>query len=139
MRAMQPATDRVRLGTPLEHPCPECGARMVLRDSRFGLFYGCVSYPRCKATHGAHKATGRPLGIPADGPTKLERMATHDLFDRLWKGDAPRFRRHEAYAWMAARMDLEKDEAHIGRFGVEQCQRLRALVVEHFPDLTPPK
>ncbi|WP_298625088.1 hypothetical protein [uncultured Zoogloea sp.] len=29
--------------------------------------------------------------------------------------------------------------AHIGRFGAEQCQRLRALVLEHFPDLAPPE
>lgn len=38
---------------------------------------------------------------------------------------------------MAARMGLERDAAHIGCFGVEQCQRLRALVIEHFPDLAP--
>lgn len=76
VQAGMSAAARVRLGTPLLHPCPECGARMVLRDSKFGLFYGCASYPRCKATHGAHKATGQPLGIPADGPTKLERMTS---------------------------------------------------------------
>src|SRR5687768_6891707 len=92
------------LGTRLEHPCPDCGGTMVLRDSRFGLFYGCRAYPRCTATHGAHRATGRPLGTPAGPEVKAERQATHALFDQLWKGDALRFRRHEAYAWMAVRM-----------------------------------
>lgn len=28
--------------------CPECGAEMVLRTSRYGKFYGCSNYPRCK-------------------------------------------------------------------------------------------
>ena len=133
MRRQQAA--RVALGTALEHPCPECGGVMVLRDSRFGLFYGCRAYPRCKATHGAHRDTGLPLGIPADRETKVERQTTHALFDRLWQGDGASMRRHEAYAWMAARMGLEKDEAHIGRFGAGECQRMRALVAEHFPEL----
>ncbi len=29
-------------------PCPECGARMVLRRSRTGRFWGCEKYPECK-------------------------------------------------------------------------------------------
>ena len=28
--------------------CPECGARMVLRSSRFGQFYGCSRFPECE-------------------------------------------------------------------------------------------
>lgn len=127
--------DRVTLGATLTHPCPECGAAMVLRDSKHGLFYGCRSYPRCQSTHGAHQATGQPLGIPADKATKLERTATHALFERLWEGaDAP-FTRQDAYRWMAAMLDLSKDEAHIGRFDVVMCQRLRALVVARYPAL----
>jgi len=29
-------------------PCPECGADMVVRPSRFGMFIGCTNYPDCK-------------------------------------------------------------------------------------------
>ncbi|MFO7776877.1 MAG: type I DNA topoisomerase [Nitriliruptoraceae bacterium] len=28
--------------------CPECGKPMVARDGRYGTFYGCVDYPKCK-------------------------------------------------------------------------------------------
>ena len=29
--------------------CPECGAPMVIRRSKFGkLFYGCSKYPKCR-------------------------------------------------------------------------------------------
>jgi len=31
-------------------PCPKCGAMLVERESRYGLFYGCSNYPKCKGT-----------------------------------------------------------------------------------------
>lgn len=109
-------------GHVLEHPCPECGGEMVLRPSKFGLFYGCRAYPRCDATHGAHKDTGLPLGIPADKPTKAARMRAHDAFDRLWKGH--RMTRGRAYEWMAETLKLTTEQAHIGMFTNEQCEAL---------------
>lgn len=30
--------------------CPSCGATMVLRKGKYGLFYGCTRYPYCKGT-----------------------------------------------------------------------------------------
>ncbi len=30
--------------------CPECGAPMTLRQSRYGPFWGCTRYPECKGT-----------------------------------------------------------------------------------------
>ena len=30
--------------------CPSCGSRMALRSGRFGRFFGCTSYPRCRGT-----------------------------------------------------------------------------------------
>ncbi len=31
--------------------CPLCGGRIVLRNGRYGQFYGCSDYPSCKITH----------------------------------------------------------------------------------------
>lgn len=28
--------------------CPKCGAKMILRESKFGKFYGCSKYPACR-------------------------------------------------------------------------------------------
>jgi hypothetical protein len=50
-------------------------------------------------------------------------MKAHASFDRLWKG-TPRMSRGAAYVWMQQAMDMTPDEAHIGRFDVEQCERL---------------
>jgi ssDNA-binding Zn-finger/Zn-ribbon topoisomerase 1 len=94
---------------------------MSLKESRFGPFYGCNRFPQCRATHGAHP-DGRPLGIPANKETKQARIRAHDAFDRLWKGG--RMTRAQAYGWMQRAMDLSKDEAHIGRFSIEQCEAL---------------
>lgn len=31
--------------------CPKCGGKLVLRDGRYGQFYGCSNYPKCTYTH----------------------------------------------------------------------------------------
>jgi len=33
-----------------ENKCPQCGGDLVKRNSKFGYFLGCNSYPRCKFT-----------------------------------------------------------------------------------------
>ena len=113
--------DILPIGTKLEHPCPECGEAMVLRNSKFGLFYGCSTFPKCKATHGAHK-DGKPLGIPADKATKKCRIDAHEAFDQLWKGK--HMDRSAAYEWMQEVMEMTEDEAHIGRLDADQCEDL---------------
>ncbi len=30
--------------------CPQCGGKLVLRNGRYGEFYGCSNYPKCKFT-----------------------------------------------------------------------------------------
>ena len=31
--------------------CPICGGTLVLRDGKYGWFYGCQNFPRCKYVH----------------------------------------------------------------------------------------
>ena len=33
-----------------EKPCPKCDGKLVLRESVYGHFYGCTSYPKCRYT-----------------------------------------------------------------------------------------
>ncbi len=35
--------------------CPECGSPMVIRHGRFGAFYGCSGYPKCKGKRSVGK------------------------------------------------------------------------------------
>jgi DNA topoisomerase-1 len=43
-------------------PCPHCGGPMVLRDGRFGRFFGCSRWPDCRGT--AHVSLG--IGCPVE-------------------------------------------------------------------------
>lgn len=31
--------------------CPSCGGVLVMRDGKYGKFYGCNNYPKCRFTH----------------------------------------------------------------------------------------
>ncbi len=110
-------------------PCaePGCTGIMSLRDSRYGLFYGCQFYPKCECTHGAHP-DGTPLGRPATKETKKARIEAHAWFDKLWKRPEGKMDRSSAYRWMIEAMGLTSDTAHIGRFTTEDCQNLTAKV-----------
>ena len=103
--------------------CPECGAPMALRPSRFkegGVYYACT-VEGCSGAHGAHP-DGTPLGKPADQATKKMRIAAHAEFDKLWQRGG--MSRTKAYAWMQKALGLSKDEAHIANFDSDTCTRL---------------
>lgn len=126
---------RNKLYTQHDLDCPEdgCGSKLVLRPSRYGVFYGCPKYPECPGACSAHKDTGKPMGYPADGPTKKARMRAHRYFDRLWKEEG--FSRGEAYDWIQKTMDLTADEAHIAKFDIAKCEELVDHLKECFPFL----
>jgi ssDNA-binding Zn-finger/Zn-ribbon topoisomerase 1 len=111
--------------------CPEddCTAVMVLRASKYGPFYGCKRYPKCKSTHGAHP-DGAPLGIPASTPTKRARMMAHAAFDVLWKSKD--MQRNEAYGWLAKQMGRNRGDTHIGEFNQAQCAHVLLIVATHY-------
>lgn len=100
---------------------------MILRDSRYGWFYSCSTYPKCRATHGTHP-NGEPLGTPADSKTKSWRVKAHIEFDKLWDGPDAEMTRSEAYRWMIETMAMAKDDAHIAKFSIERCQQLIAAL-----------
>jgi len=109
----------------LRCPEPGCDGKLTLKESKYGLFYGCGNWRRtgCRGSHGAHD-DGAPLGKPADGETKRARMQAHSVFDQLWKGPTKTLSRKQAYAWMQRAMNLSAAKAHIGMFTIEQCEEL---------------
>ena len=40
---------------PTKTKCPKCGSNMVLRRGKFGQFYGCSQFPRCRGTKNYNK------------------------------------------------------------------------------------
>lgn len=107
--------------------CPDCGTLMILRPSRYGLFYGCRAFPDCKGTHGAHP-NGAPLGVPANKATKDMRIRAHAAFDAIWKPGIEKGRkrrRGRSYCWLAKRMGVK--EVHMGEMTIEECENVIRL------------
>lgn len=115
------------LGTVLEEPCPRCGGELVLKDGKYGLFYGCSNYPHCDVAHGAHQHNGQPLGKPADRETREARIRAHEYFDVLWETGV--LSRKRAYTWLARAMG--RKSVHIGSLTKEECEQVVNLC-KHF-------
>ncbi len=124
-----------------QHPmtCPDCQQPMVLRESRFGPFYGCIGFPACTTKVGAHK-DGRPMGVPATAENRRARIRAHDALDKLWKEHG--WRRTAVYNWLGVRLGLSKAECHIGHFDLATCYRVVEVVdqeLREHPESLPPE
>lgn len=107
--------------------CPYCEGRAVLVDSAevYSRSYGMIWLCRpCGAYVGVHKGSpsAEPKGTLAKPELRLLRKQAHEAFDPLWISGG--MSRVEAYRHLQEIMDLSPDEAHIGRFNVEQCRTL---------------
>ena len=116
--------------------CRYCGG--VIRLVPASQIYGEVAAKRlglqkehiyqcqnCNARVGCHKGTTRPLGDVANETLRLKRMETHHVFDAYWKHRG--MSRTQGYKWMAKKLRLSEELAHIGGFEMDRCQRLIAL------------
>lgn len=76
----------------------------------------------CSAWVGCHSGTITPLGRLADAHLRAAKQRAHAAFDPLWKGG--RMKRGQAYSWLAGKLNIAKQECHIGMFTEEQCDRV---------------
>lgn len=83
--------------------------------------------PKCKATIGAHP-NGKPVGFVADKETRCERRKAHADIDcyMLIVG----ITMDQMYARIAELMEMSSVDAHIGKFNLAQCRRLRELLIQ---------
>lgn len=102
-----------------------CGARMVLKESRYGPFWSCSKWPDCTGKVGAHP-DGSPLGTPADPRTAEARKAAHETFDEWWRSKG--WNRGRAYAWLEA----NAQKPHIAEMTKEECEQLIELIEDEY-------
>ena len=92
----------------------------------------CDAYVSTREVNGEHV----PIGTLADSKLRYWRKTTHREFDPLWKhkmkrdGCSKSKARNAGYAWLAKQMQLTKDECHIGKFDVSQCQQALHIIRE---------
>lgn len=102
--------------------CPYCGAKTEYTDSScvYGTSYGMIyiCHP-CKAWVGVHKGTDKALGRLANASLRKAKMDAHKYFDQIWRSG--RMSRSLAYAKLAAFMNIDIEDCHIGMFDEDQC------------------
>ncbi|HHW44651.1 MAG TPA: hypothetical protein GXX25_12780 [Desulfotomaculum sp.] len=108
--------------------CPYCGSNSKLVDSKliygisYGMAYVCEKYPACDAYVGTHKGTIWPRGTLANKELRNYRKKAHLLFDSIW--EAAGISRTQAYKWLAKKLDIPVESAHIGYFDLSMCQKV---------------
>lgn len=107
--------------------CSICGRPAMKSFSKYGWWYRCTP---CDASVGCHKGTHTPLGTFAQKALRDARMKAHLHFDGIWEGKYKT--RSAAYKWLRERMELTKDECHIGMFTEEQCAKVVELCKKYF-------
>jgi len=67
--------------TPTEKKCPECKGQLVVRLGKFGKFYACSNFPKCKYTEPLEK-TGLNIKCPKCGQGEIveKRTKTKKVF-----------------------------------------------------------
>ena len=92
---------------------------MILRNSKYGKFWGCIRFPECKETHGAHP-NGKPLGIPADKETRLLRTKAHKLLDKYYDYNTKKGRK--------AMYEFLKNNTSMGHISMLMKDELKELI-----------
>lgn len=97
--------------------CPRCGREAVESTSQYGKRHDCCglwSY-QCK-----------PL---VDRWTHQARINAHNAFDVIWKSGL--MTRSEAYAWLAEKLGVEEDYAHMSGMTQERAERVQQICYEY--------
>jgi len=118
--------------------CADCGSKLVLKDGKYGIFYGCVKFREtgCPGAHNCNKTTAEPLGFPANSETRKLRREAHEVFDKLWQAHGlKKISRQQAYEWMQKHLKLSEEDAHIAKLDKVGCEKL-IQTVDRF--LNPP-
>lgn len=116
--------------------CPYCQGDAVLVDSAEvygGLSYGMIWLFRpCGAWVGVHRNSKDyiPLGRLANKELRTWKCRAHEAFDRLWRGPQG-MPRKKAYDVMQKLMGMTPNQAHIGKFDVDQCRTLIERLSAH--------
>ena len=112
--------------------CPYCGKQAEYVDSKIiyhGRSYGMIYICRlCDAYVGVHDGSDAPKGSLANAELRYWRRLAHAAFDPLWQSGKFYRRRSAAYSWLSEKMELPKEETHIGMFGVDACKKLINII-----------
>lgn len=111
--------------------CPYCGRRSVLRPAEYvygentidaaARLYVCSGYPGCNAYVGVHDGTTKPMGSLANPELRNKRIRAHRAINRII--DKGYMSKDDIYAVLALRLNVPRQETHIGQFSDYLCEQ----------------
>lgn len=114
--------------------CPQCHSKALLRPASVvygskadpgAKVYVCARYPACNSYVNAHRHTNQPMGTLADAALRRKRREAHLELDRLWESGL--MSRAEAYRLIQLYLGIPPEDAHIGKFSAERCEKVAAF------------
>lgn len=97
--------------------CPIHKSELIYNKTKYGPRGEC-SVIGCTVVDWANDKTASP----ADFETRCARKDAHSIFDKLWKYGS--HKRTGLYQKLANYLHLPKKDTHIGKFNIEQCQKV---------------
>lgn len=89
--------------------------RKDLWNKNFWRCLPCKAYVGCHAKNKKYNHSGKePLGILANAALRHFKREAHAVFDKIWK--EKKMSRKDAYKWLAHKLNIPKEECHIGYF-----------------------
>ena len=127
--------------------CPYCGSPAICRPAAMvhgsstlekgHYLYVCSRFPECDAYVAAHKRDRSPMGTLADRELRHKRALAHNALESLQK--ARHMEKWAVYLWLQGKLELDEEQAHIGLFSGQMCDRVISLchqALETCPQMT---
>lgn len=123
------------MADPIIPHCRYCGTGAMLAHSGqpdypyqrdYGPTWVCTP---CGAWVGCHPGTLTALGALANAELRAWKQKAHAAFDPLWKCKMARDKcsqskaRKAGYLWLARKLGIPLDRAHIGEMNVAECKQ----------------
>lgn len=113
--------------------CPYCKGYTELTDSSevySGQSFGPIWICRpCQAYVGCHKNTVEALGRVAKPQLRKAKKEAKEVFNRIWMERY--MKRSQAYDWLSAQLQIDRELTHFGYFGLETCLRAKMICEEY--------
>ena len=127
--------------------CPYCGSPAIFRPAAMvhgssilekgRYLYVCSRFPECDSYVAAHKKDKSPMGTLADRELRHKRILAHNALAELQK--IRHMEKWAAYLWLQGKLGLTEEQAHIGLFSGQMCDRVISLchqALETCPQMT---
>jgi hypothetical protein len=135
------AIARVKDVLPIPTRCHLCtgeeieivGHKEIYNGREYGEWPWCYRCKSCKAYVGMHPFTNLPLGTLADEALRQARKYGKEPFELLHKSG--KMTRDQAYAELAAALDIPQNECHFGWFDEPMCWEAMEWAIEKQKEL----